>query len=76
MFQEALKHEKLVTSLINNLYAVAVEEKDYASEIFLQWFITEQVEEEKSAQDVIDVLESVGEKGHALFMLDRQLASR
>ena len=76
MFQETLKHEQLVTSLINDLYALAVEEKDYASEIFLQWFVTEQVEEEKSAQDVIDVLESVGDKGHALFMLDRHLASR
>ena len=76
MFQETLKHEQLVTSLINDLYALAIEEKDYASEIFLQWFVTEQVEEEESAEDVIDVLESVGEKGHALFMADRHLAAR
>ena len=75
-FEQVLEHEKKVTSLINGLYALALEDKDYASQIFLQWFITEQVEEEKNAAQIIETLKLAGEKGQALIMMDRYLASR
>jgi len=75
-FEKALAHEQKVTGLINDLYALAVQEKDYASQIFLQWFVDEQVEEEKSAGDIVDMLKMIGDKGQALFMADRQLAQR
>jgi ferritin len=76
IFEETLAHEKKVTALIHNLYAIAVEEKDYAAQVFLQWYITEQVEEEASAQELIDTLKRAGGSVNALFMLDRQLATR
>jgi len=76
LFEKTLEHEKLVTSMIHNLYKMATEEGDYASEIFLQWFVTEQVEEEKNADEILQILKVAGEKGQALFMLDRQLAQR
>jgi len=76
VFEETLKHEQLVTSLINNLYSIAVEDKDYASQSFLNWYVDEQVEEEKNAQEILDTLAIVGEKGNGLFMLDKQLGGR
>jgi len=76
VFEKALAHEKKVTGHINDLYALAVQEKDYASQTFLQWFIDEQVEEEKSAGDIVETLKMVGDKGQALFMVDRQLGQR
>ncbi|NLE77755.1 MAG: ferritin, partial [Chloroflexi bacterium] len=66
----------LVTSMINNLYVIALEDKDYASQIFLQWYIEEQVEEEANATEIIDTLKMVGDKGHSLYMLDRHLGER
>jgi len=75
-FEKALAHEQKVTGLINDLYALAVEGKDYASQTFLQWFVDEQVEEEKSAGDIVEMLKMIGDKGQALFMADRQLAQR
>jgi len=76
IFEETLKHEQLVTSLINNLYSIAVEDKDYASQSFLNWFVDEQVEEEANAQEILDKLAIVGEKGNGLFMLDKMLGER
>jgi ferritin len=76
VFEQTLEHEQKVTGMINDLYALAVEEKDYASQIFLQWFVTEQVEEEASATQILETLKMIGDKGHALIMLDRQLGSR
>ncbi len=76
IFQATLEHEQKVTARINLLYAIASDEKDYASQTFLQWFITEQVEEEKNATQILDTMKMAGEKGTALFMLDRQLGSR
>jgi ferritin len=76
VFERTLEHEQYVTSLIDNLYTLALEEKDYASQSFLQWFIDEQVEEEASATEIVETLKMIGDKGHALVMLDRQLASR
>jgi ferritin len=76
MFQEALAHEKQVTGWINGLMTLAIEEKDYATQNMLKWFIDEQVEEEAAATDVVWMLEmSAGSKG-ALFMADKQLGKR
>ena len=76
MFEQVLEHEQFVTSLIHNLYALAVKENDYPSQVLLQWYINEQVEEEKHATYIVDTLKMVGEKGQALVMLDRELAKR
>lgn len=76
VFEEVLKHEQKVTSLINGLYELAVEEKDYAFQSMLKWFIDEQVEEEGNAQQIIDQVKLAGEKGPGLFMLDKELGSR
>ena len=76
VFAEVLAHEQKVTGLINALYETALEEKDYASQSFLQWFIDEQVEEEDSASGILETLKMIGDKGHALIMFDRQLAQR
>ena len=77
MFEEVLAHEKKVTTLINNLYEVALKEKDYASQIFLQWFITEQVEEEANASEIVAQLKMIGDKSvGGLFQLDHALGHR
>ncbi len=76
VFEKTLEHERKVTAMINDLYALAVQEKDYASQIFLQWFITEQVEEEDSVSQVIEMLKMMGDNRHALLMLDRELGGR
>ena len=76
MFKDALAHEKKVTAWINEIMTLAIDEKDYASQSELQWFIKEQVEEEANATDIIWMLEmSAGSKG-ALFMADKQLGKR
>ena len=76
MFEHVLEHEKFVTEKITELYKLAVEENDYPSQIELQWFITEQVEEEKTAKDIIQQLRWIGDKATALFMLDQKMAGR
>lgn len=76
VFKQVLEHEQKVTSLINKLFEVAVKEKDYAAQSFLQWFINEQVEEEKNATDIINMLEMIGDSPVSLIMADRQLAAR
>ncbi len=76
MFETTLKHEQLVTSLINKLVDVAIEEKDHATQIFLQWFVSEQVEEEENDRNIIDHLKMVGSEGHGMFMLDKELGAR
>ena len=76
MFKDALAHEKKVTAWISEIMTLATDEKDYASQSELQWFIKEQVEEEANATDIIWMLEmSAGSKG-ALFMADKQLGKR
>jgi len=75
-FEQVLAHEQLVTASINNLMSIAIEEKDYATIAFLQWFITEQVEEEATAKEIIDELKIVGNEGQGLLMKDRELAAR
>jgi ferritin len=76
LFEKTLAHEQHITGRIHKLYALAVEENDYASLSMLQWFVDEQVEEEKSASEILEVLKMIGDKGQGLIMLDRQLASR
>lgn len=75
-FKDTLAHEEKVTALINNLYALAEEEHDYATRGKLDWFVAEQVEEEETAQALIDRLKLIGDNGLALYMLDQELASR
>ena len=76
MFQETLKHEKVVTSLINNLAAIAAEDRDFASSNMLIWFIDEQIEEEENARDMIFAAESVEGDKYGMYQLDKELAAR
>ena len=76
IFETALGHEQKVTGMINNIYEIAVEEKDYASQNMLQWFIDEQVEEEKSAGEIVETLKMFGERDTVILLLDRQLGER
>lgn len=76
VFEEGLKHEKLVTSKIENLLDIAKEENNYQTIHFLQWFIEEQLEEENAMKDIIFKLKNIGDKFHGLYMLDRELGSR
>lgn len=75
-FQETLKHEGVVTALINDLVTIAKSEKDYASENFLQWFVNEQVEEEETAQGMIDSLKLIGDNGFGIYTMDKELSQR
>lgn len=76
MFKQTLEHEKVVTSLINNLAAIAAEDRDFASSNMLVWFIDEQVEEEESAREMIFAVESVEGNKYGMYQLDKELASR
>ena len=76
VFEKALAHEQKITGHINDLYTLAIEEKDYPSQSLLQWFIDEQVEEEKNAGDILDTLKMVKDNPHAVLMLDRELRAR
>jgi ferritin len=76
VFQQALEHERKVTGMIHRLYAVAAKENDYATQVMLQWFIEEQVEEERSASDIVEQLKMIGDQSVGLFMLDQQVGAR
>jgi ferritin len=76
VFKHVYEHEQKVTGLINDLVNLAIDEKDHASNIFLQWFVSEQVEEEASASDVFEKVKLVGKSPDALLMLDRELGQR
>jgi ferritin len=76
IFKQVQAHEASVTASINALYELALKEKDYPTQIMLQWFITEQVEEEKNAADIIAQLDMIQDKGTAVLMLDHQLGHR
>ena len=75
-FEHTLAHEGKVTSLINNLMALAVEEKDFALQSRLNWFVDEQVEEEENATDLVHKLRLIGDNGYGLYQLDQELAAR
>lgn len=75
-FEETLKHEQKVTSLINNLFALTLEESDFATQSMLKWFIDEQVEEEENAKNIIENLKMIDDNGYGQYMLDKELAAR
>ncbi|HEU5314531.1 MAG TPA: ferritin [Chloroflexota bacterium] len=76
VFERSLEHERLVTERIHGLYARAQEARDYPTLTFLQWFVTEQVEEESTVQEIVDRLRLAGGNSTALLFLDRELAGR
>jgi ferritin len=76
VFEKALASEQRVTGQIERLYALAVQEQDFAGQAFLNWFVEEQVEEEKLVSQVIETLKLIGDDKPALVMLDRELAQR
>ena len=75
-FEQVLEHEQKVTGMIHGLYALALKENDYASQVMLQWFITEQVEEEKNAAAIIEQLKMINARETAVLMLDHDLGKR
>jgi ferritin len=76
VFENVLAHEQKVTGLINDLVNLALDERDHATNIFLQWFVSEQVEEEDTAGGLVDKLKLIGNDANGLFMLDTELANR
>jgi len=74
--QEVAAHEAKVTASINALYELALKEKDYPAQVMLQWFISEQVEEEKNAAEIVANLKLIEDRGTAVLMLDHRLAKR
>lgn len=76
MFEKTLVHEQHITSSINELTDLALSVKDHATNIFLQWFVTEQIEEEENDRDIIGKLKLIGDNGQGLLMLDTELAAR
>jgi len=75
-FENVLSHEQKVTGLINDLVNLALDERDHATNIFLQWFVSEQVEEESTAGTLVDKLKLIGKDANGLFMLDTELGQR
>jgi ferritin len=76
VYKKTLAHEQHVTSLINKIYKVAVAEDDVASQIFLQWFINEQVEEEKNASSILDLLEKMSGMEGLVYHIDHKVGKR
>ena len=76
MFKLALESEQALSGRINKLVQIAREENDNATGVFLQWFVTEQVEEENQARHIIDMLNLAGDKGEGLFLVNKELAQR
>ena len=75
-FEQALAHEQMITARIHELYALAAQEQDYASQVFLHWFVEEQVEEELITSQVIDQLKRIGDDDVGLLILDKELGER
>ncbi|PYF74927.1 ferritin [Pedobacter nutrimenti] len=76
IFETALEHEKSVTKSIGNLIKAAFEENDFATHTFLQWFVTEQVEEEATVSQIVSKLKMIGDNSSALYLLNAELAQR
>jgi len=76
MFEQTLAHEQYITKSINDLMELAISKKDHATQIFLEWYVTEQVEEEDNDNDIIAQLKLIGDHPQALLMLDRELGTR
>ncbi len=75
-FKETYNHECKVTDMIHNCYETALSERDHATSNMLQWFINEQAEEEQNVQAILDQLSLIGEDGQAIYLLDKELATR
>ncbi|MCD8480345.1 MAG: ferritin [Candidatus Cloacimonetes bacterium] len=75
-FKMALEHEQFITKSINELMDLAIKENDHATRSFLQWYVDEQVEEEASVDRIVNMLKMVGENGHGIMMIDRELGQR
>lgn len=73
VFQSVLKHEEFITASINNIYAITMDEKDYTTGNFLQWYINEQIEEESTAHSILDKMNLVGDDKAGLFHIDKEL---
>lgn len=76
VFEASLNHEKYISGRINKLMDLAIEENDHATKIFLQWFVTEQVEEEDNVGNTLDQVRMMGDTKQGLYMLDRELGQR
>jgi ferritin len=76
MFEATIKHERFITKSINDLMDLAVAEKDYATQILLQWYVTEQVEEEANDNEILGMLKMAGSSTGTLLMIDKQLGKR
>ncbi len=76
VFEQTLEHEKKITAKIYRLYEMAMSEKDYATQSMLQWFISEQVEEEARASEIVEKLRMIGESSNAIFMVDKEVGKR
>ena len=76
VFEDAYAHEQYITERINKLVNMAMDEKDHATGVMLQWFVSEQVEEEANASAVLEKIRLAGSKGSGLFMIDRELSQR
>jgi ferritin len=76
VFEQILEHEKGITGRINALFELSRAEKDYASEIALQWYVTEQIEEESNVGQILDQLKAVGEQGGGIWYLDSKMGKR
>ncbi len=75
VFEKVLKHEEFITESINGLYEVALKEKDYTTGNFLQWYINEQIEEEKTVHDILDKMRLAGQEASGLFHINNELAA-
>lgn len=76
VFEQTLEHERNVTKMINEIYSLARKESNYAVQSALQWFIDEQVEEEKSVLEIVNQLKMIGDETTPLLMLDNKLGVR
>jgi ferritin len=76
VFSETLKHEQKVTSTIDDIVNLTITEKDHATNTYLQWFVTEQVEEEATAMNILEKIKMVGNNKNGLFLLDREMGMR
>ncbi len=75
-FEDSLKHEQMMTEALNELSDMTMKEKDHATYNLLQWYVTEQVEEEASFKEIIDNMKMVGDNGFGLYTLDKELGTR
>lgn len=76
VFEKALKHEKFVSASINKLYGICLDEKDYTSSNFVQWFVNEQIEEESNARGILDKFKLLGKKEDSMYLIDKELEAK